>query len=116
MRYVRVMNVTTGESLAERAELAESFLARLRGLQGRRSLPAGAGLVLLPNNSVHMFFMRFPIDAIFVARDGRVLRVARALRPWSLGPIVSRALYCVELPAGTAGETQPGHQIELQPS
>lgn len=115
MRYVRVMNVTTGESLAERAELAESFLARLRGLQGRRSLPAGAGLVLLPNNSVHMFFMRFPIDAIFVARDGRVLRVARALRPWSVGPIVSRALYCVELPAGTANQTQPGHQIELQP-
>jgi uncharacterized membrane protein (UPF0127 family) len=115
MRTVRVMNTTTGETLAERANLAETFLSRFLGLQGRRSLAPGAGLVLLPNNSVHMFFMRFAIDVIFVACDGQVLRVARALRPWTVGPLVPGALYCVELPVGAATGTQPGHQVELQP-
>lgn len=113
-RYVVVVDTTTGHTLAQRAEVAETALARLVGLQGRRALPPGTGLVLLPNNSIHMFFMRQRIDAVFVARDGRVLRVARRLRPWTVGPIVPGALYCVELPAGTAADTEPGHAIELR--
>ena len=115
MRYVAVVNTTTGETLAWQAAVAESFVARFMGLQGRRSLPAGSGLVLLPTNSIHMFFMALRIDAIFVSASGRVERVARALRPWTIGPVVPGALYTIELPAGAAGATEPGHTIELQP-
>ncbi len=97
MRYVSVVNTSTGEVLAERAAVAETFLARFLGLQWRRSLPKGTGLVLLPNNS-----------------DGIVQRVGRRLRPWSVGPIVPSALYCVELPPGAARLTQPGHAIDLR--
>ncbi len=115
MRLARVVNVTTGETLAERAEVAESFFDRFMGLQGRADLPAGAGLVLAPTSSIHMFFMRFPIDAVFVDSAWRVTKVGRRLRPWSVGPIAPGALCCVELPAGAAERTQPGHIVEMQP-
>lgn len=116
MRYMRVVNRTTGETLAERAELAETFMARFLGLQGRKELPEGAGLVLAPTSSIHMFFMRFPIDAVFINEAQRVTRVGRRLRPWTIGPLAPGALYCVELPAGRADATQPGHQIDLLPA
>ncbi len=114
-RVVQVVNTTTGETLARRAVVADTVWSRVVGLQGRRELPADEGLVLIPNNSIHMLFMRFPIDAVFVDKDGRILRVGRACRPWTIGPISPGALYCVELPAGAAKDAHPGHQIELRP-
>lgn len=116
MRLARVVNVTTGETLAARAELAESFLARLLGLQGRATLSPGAGLILSPTSSIHMFFMRFPIDAVFVDSEWRVTKVGRRLRPWTVGPFAPGALYCIELPAGVAERTQAGHTVELRPA
>lgn len=113
MRYVSVTNTTTGARLASHAAVAESFFARFLGLQFRRALPTGAGLVLLPTSSIHMFFMFMSIDAVFVNAENIVVRVARRLRPWTVGPIVPNALYCIELPAGVAQGTEPGHAIEL---
>jgi len=114
MRYVSVVNVSTGRVLAERAIVAETMLARFIGLQGKRQLPEKSGLVLLPNNSIHTFFMRMRIDAIFVDQDGKVVKVGRQLRPWRIGPIALGALYCVELPAGAADSTATGQTIELR--
>jgi uncharacterized protein len=114
MRYVRVVNRTTGSVLAERAAVADTVWSRFIGLQGKPPLPRGAGLVLLPCESIHMLFVRFPIDAVFAGRDGRVVRVARALRPWTGAAIVPSALYCVELPAGSAQATEQGHTIQLE--
>jgi uncharacterized membrane protein (UPF0127 family) len=114
MRYVRVVNQSTGRVLAQRAGVADGAWSRFLGLQGRRRLPAGAGLVLLPCASIHMLFMFMRIDAVFAARDGRVVRVGRRLRPWTVGPIASGALYCVELPAGGAQDTAEGHLIALE--
>lgn len=114
MRQVAVVDVTTGDVLAERAEVADTFWTRFLGLQGRRSLAAGTGLVLAPTSGIHMLFMRFAIDAVFVAGDGRVVRVARGLRPWISAAVATGALYCIELPSGAAGVTAPGHRIELR--
>jgi uncharacterized membrane protein (UPF0127 family) len=114
MRYVQVINRTTGQTLAERAPVAEGLWSRFRGLQLRPNLPRGAGLVILPCESIHMLFMLFPIDAIFATREGRVVRVGRALRPWTVGPFAPSALYCVELPAGAASDTVEGHVIQLE--
>src|SRR5687767_5279606 len=89
-----------------RLEVAGSWLARLRGLIGRRSLAAGEGLYLPGTNGVHMFFMRFAIDVIFVGaprEDGTrtVVALKQNLRPWTgLVPWVRRAHGAVELPAG----------------
>ena len=114
MRYVAVINTTTGHAIATRAAVAETFVSRFFGLQGRRSLPLGTGLVLMPTSSIHMFFMFMRIDAIFVAGDGTILRIARGLRPWTVGPIVPGALYCVEVPPDSASQSEPGHKIELR--
>jgi uncharacterized membrane protein (UPF0127 family) len=115
MRNIRVVNVSTGEILAERALVAETLLSRFMGLQGKRALPEGGGLILIPTNAIHTLFMMMPIDAVFVSQAGKVLRIGRRLHPWRLGPIVPHALYCIELPAEKAEATSIGHTIELHP-
>ena len=117
MRYVSVVNASTGEVLAERATVAETMFARFMGLQGKRALPEGGGLVIDPCTSIHMFFMRFAIDALYVAPNGMVVRVVHRLRPWRVGPISLSSRYVVELPAGTAARTgtEKGDQLRVEP-
>ncbi len=100
MRIVRVINKNHGTVVAEHAELADTFVTRLRGLLGRRGLNEGCGLVLRPGNSIHSFFMAFPFDAIFVDDDGRVLHLMHAMRPNRVSPIVRHAHSIIELPVG----------------
>ena len=64
------------------AEVAETMFERMRGLIGRETLAPGKGLHILKCNCIHTFFMRFPIDATFLDRDGRVVKVVRNIRPW----------------------------------
>lgn len=68
--------------MCERCLLAETALTRMRGLLGRRELPTGDGILLKPASSVHMAFMRFAIDAVFLDADLRVVKIAADLRPW----------------------------------
>jgi uncharacterized protein len=73
----------------------------MRGLLGRRDLPSGEGILLRPASSVHMAFMRFPIDAVFLDRELRVVKVASDLRPWrAAGSRAAKAV--LEIPAGEA--------------
>lgn len=97
----RVINRTRETVLADRAEIANTFWTRGKGLLGRRGLPEGGGLVIEPTSSIHTFFMAFPIDVAFVAKDGRVVATAHTLQPWRLGPFARKVRYVVELPAGT---------------
>ena len=91
-----------GSIVCERCVLADTALARMRGLLGRRELPSGEGILLKPASSVHMAFMRFPIDAVFLDRDLRVMKVATDLRPWrAAGSRGAKAV--LEIPAGEAG-------------
>lgn len=73
-----------GTPVCERCLIAETPLMRLRGLLGRAGLERGEGLFLRPATSIHMWFMRFAIDAIFVDAEQRVLRIVHDLRPWRL--------------------------------
>lgn len=90
-----------------RLDVADSWRARLRGLIGRRGLVAGEGLYLPGTNGVHMFFMRFAIDVVFLGgsrEDGarRVVALRQNLRPWiGLVPWVRGARGAVEVPAGS---------------
>ena len=116
-------NVTRTTALARDVEIADSFGARFRGLMRRPTLEAGAGLWLTGTSSIHMLFMRFPIDAVFLGRedeDGQrpVVGVRPDLRPWS-GVVwyVRHAEICLELPAGTAAATgtAAGDLVTLDP-
>lgn len=114
----KIRNVTRGSVIAEQAELARTFAARGQGLLGRTSLPAGAGLVIDPEWSIHMLFMRFPIDVLFVSADHRVVGLRADLQPWVpfAGVAPWRGRYVVELPSGViaASGTQLGDQIVIE--
>ena len=64
------------------AEVAETMFARMRGLIGRETLAPGEGLLIPKCNCIHTFFMRFPIDATFLDKNGRTVKVVRNVRPW----------------------------------
>jgi len=115
---VRVENATRGTVLGERVERAVGFRDRLVGLLGRDSLAEGRGLWLEPCNSVHMWFMRFPIDVVFASPDGRVVAVVPTLRPWSMTRPYFGANAALELPAGTIARTgtAPGDQLRQEPA
>jgi uncharacterized membrane protein (UPF0127 family) len=116
--------MTRGTELASRVEIADSFGARFRGLMGRSPLPSGEGLWLTGTSNIHMLFMRFPIDAVFLSRpaaDGtrRVVAVHEHLRAWTGVVWYARgADSCLELPAGAAeaSRTRPGDLVELDPA
>lgn len=111
-----ITNSTRGTTLARQAEQARSFWARLRGLMFRASLPGDGGLVIEPNNSVHTFWMRFPIDVVFVDRENRVVGLVNAMPPNRPYAGSRQARRTLELPAGAiaASATQIGDQLDFQ--
>jgi uncharacterized protein len=105
-------NVTRGTVLASAIEVADGLWGKFWGLMGRPSLPAGHALWLPESNGIHMMFMRFAVDAVFVgapdAGDGArpVLSVHEGLPAWrGLVPLVRGAHGVLELPVGTIAET-----------
>jgi uncharacterized protein len=106
-----------GSLVCERCLLAETPLTRARGLLGRAGLERGEGILLRPASSIHMWFMRFAIDAVFLDGEDRVLRIASDLRPWRLAGCKG-AKAVLELPAGeceTVG-LSPGDTVRVRPA
>jgi hypothetical protein len=99
----RLLLERTGAVLCERLERADTWRARLVGLLGRDGLPPGDGLLLDPCNSVHTFFMRFPIDVAFLDDSGVVVALNHRLQPWRATRVHLRARTTLELPAGALG-------------
>jgi uncharacterized membrane protein (UPF0127 family) len=92
----------SGRVLAERLDIADNFFTRLLGLMFRRRLEAGHGLWITACNGIHMLFMNFPIDAVFLDKQKRVVKTYRRLPQWiGLVPLVWGADSVLELPAGT---------------
>jgi uncharacterized membrane protein (UPF0127 family) len=96
-----LQEVGSGRMLATHLNGAFDSATRKKGLLGREGLASGEGLVIAPCGGVHTFFMRFAIDVLFVARDGRVVKVRPAVKPWRL-TFALRAFCAIELPAGVA--------------
>ncbi|MBO5652407.1 MAG: DUF192 domain-containing protein [Selenomonas sp.] len=94
---------------------ADTFFTRFRGLMLRKRLPTGHGLLIAPCNSIHMCFMRFAIDAIFIDKDYRVLKVARNVRPWIGLAWCWKAWGVVEVSAGEAKDIQIGTTLTANP-
>jgi uncharacterized membrane protein (UPF0127 family) len=111
---VRVAELRTsdGRVLCARCQLAVNPLTRARGLLGRKALAAGEGMLFQPAGSIHMFFMRFAIDAVFCDRDLRVVGVARELKPWRTASRKG-ARIVIELPVGSADGLESGEQLIL---
>ena len=101
---MRVVNVTRGTEVADQIQLAGDGRSRRKGLLGRKSLECGEGLWIVPCESVHTFWMRFPIDLIYLDRKHRVVKVRTHVRPWRVSACL-RAHSVIEVAAGTAHET-----------
>jgi uncharacterized membrane protein (UPF0127 family) len=95
-----LINARTGAPLATRVETAFDSVSRRRGLLGREHLAEGQALVIAPCNAVHTWFMRFPIDVLFAARDGGVVGVRHAVGAWRMAWAL-RGFATIELPSGT---------------
>ena len=86
MRRTRV-EIPAGDgecACAVDADVAETFAERARGLIARPAPAPGRGLLIPRCNAIHTLFMRYPIDATFLDREGRVVRRIRGIRPWRL--------------------------------
>jgi len=92
-------NTRTGQIVAGTLLRAFDSASRRRGLLKRDFLAGGSALVIAPTNAIHTFFMRFAIDVAFVAKDGRIVKVRRAMPPWRIAAAWG-GFAVVELAAG----------------
>jgi uncharacterized membrane protein (UPF0127 family) len=97
----QLVNAATGSVVADCLEGAFDSESRRRGLLGRTGLDERAAVMIAPCNGIHTCFMRFPIDVIFAARDGQVLKVCANVAPWRLAASL-RAYVAIEVVGGRA--------------
>jgi uncharacterized membrane protein (UPF0127 family) len=111
MQTAKLLN-SNGAVVADRCMLAVRPWSRMRGLLGRASLAPGEAMLFRPASSIHMFFMRFTIDAVFCDRDLVVLNVVPSLRPWRMASCRGSKVV-IELAEGAAAGVRPGDRLTL---
>ncbi len=111
-----LVRAADGAVVASSCEVARTFRTRLLGLMGRAGLGPGAALWIEPCSSIHMMFVRFPIDAVFIDREGTVVKVAPRVRPWIGLAMAGGAHATIELEAGAAERFKlaPGDRLVLK--
>ena len=111
----RVSNQTRGAVLGEQVRRADNPWTRFVGLMGRGTLPVGEGLHIAPCSSVHMFFMRIPLDIVYLDKDLRVVKAVSNLKPWRISA-ARGAKTVLELPIGTIARTgtAAGDQVAVE--
>ena len=118
---IRAFNKTRGSVLCARLENAGGLAGQGRGLLGRDGLEPGTGMLFesgrfTPFMWMHMFFMRFAIDIVFLGRGNTVIKINPRLQPWRLSSIVFGARKALELPSGAAdaSSTKVGDEIVIE--
>lgn len=101
MSLLHVKDTQSGTVVAHHLRPAHTHWTRFRGLLGTKSLDEGHGLWIKPCNQVHMFFMKYAIDVVFIDKDHRVVRLVEGLAPGKISPKVREAQSVIELPVGT---------------
>lgn len=121
-RLLRIENTTRATILAARCGVADNLVTRIRGLLGRDGLEDGEGLLISPCPSIHMWGMKFALDAVFLDSEGVVIDLAEDLKPgkyFVAKPLESegatlKARDVIELPVGTIARTQTQRGDRLQ--
>jgi uncharacterized membrane protein (UPF0127 family) len=113
---LQVKNATRGTDLVRCGRVADNAWTRLVGLLGSAGLADGEGLLIAPCSSIHMFFMRFSIDAVYLNRDLEVVGLDADLKPWRIGRFYRGAHYVLELPVGAivASATEVGDRVVIE--
>lgn len=110
-----VHNTERNTTLGEAIEVADTAVQRVKGLMGRDCLMAGEGLLFKRCSSLHTFFMRFPIDVLFLDKNRKVLKPVPEVSPFKLVVAPLRAFYALELPAGViaTSSTRKGDHLDF---
>ena len=96
-----------------KVRIANNFFSRLKGLIGKNSLPHGEGLLIAPCNSIHMLFMKFNIDAVFIDKNFIIKKISPNLKTWFSFAICLDAWAVVEISAGQANNLKVGEKLEV---
>ena len=105
MSLLQAKETNSGAVVASHLRPAHTHWTRLKGLMGTKSLEQGHGLWLKPCNQVHMFFMKYALDLVFIDNEHRIVRLVEALPPGKISPKVKEAASVLELPVGTIART-----------
>lgn len=113
---MKLINSDGNSILADEIRPAKTFFSRLKGLMFRKKLKEGEALLLEPCNMVHTFFMRFPLDIVFLDRGMKVVYIIENMEPWKCSPMVKGCRSIIELPSGAVCKSgvRPGDILELR--
>lgn len=111
-----IFNVSKNVMIANQAVIADTFLSRMIGLLKYKRLANNEALVITRCNSIHMFFMKFPIDVIFINRSNKVVGLVENIKPNRMSKIFWDASSAIELPIGAiaVSKTEIGDNITFQ--
>ena len=115
---MKILNITKKTNIAADVKIADTALSRLVGLLKHSSLSPHQGLIITQCRSIHMFFMRFSIDVIFVDKYDKVIGLVKNIKPWRMSPYYIRSSYVVELFPGTIdkSKTEKGDVLSCRES
>jgi uncharacterized membrane protein (UPF0127 family) len=113
-----IINKTKQVNLASYVEIADNPFTRMKGLLGKLGLSEGYAFVIKPCNSIHMLFMKFAIDVIFVDQKNIVIGLVEQIKPFEFSPVFWKSSCAIELPAGTIkkSQTQLNDQLTITSS
>jgi len=111
-----IINKNNGKIIAQVVLFADQPFKRMKGLLGRSSLKDSQAMVIKPCNAIHTFFMRFPIDVLFINKENKVVKTISDMSSFRLSSVCFKSQFVVELPAGTiqATHTTLGDQLVIE--
>lgn len=111
--HLKIINKQKNTTLAENAIIADTIFKRMKGLLGYKEIKKGNALILNPCNSIHTFFMQFPIDVLFLNKNNQVIKIIYSIKPFRLTNIYLSSKIAIEFPSGTikSSQTQKGDII-----
>jgi len=105
MKIISIKNKTSNKEIGSKIIHADNMVLRFFGLMGKKKLDNGEGLLLTPCNSIHMMFMRFAIDVIFIDKDNKIIHTIENLKPWRMTKVCFKSQSTLELPLGTIADS-----------
>lgn len=109
---MKVKAYVNNKLLAYNVKVADKFISRLVGLLNRNSIDDNEGLLLKKCSSIHCFFMKFTIDAVYLSEDMQVL-YKETIKPWRVGKIVRNSCHVLELKEGKCSEINVGEYLDF---
>ncbi len=104
-KFYKAVNKTTGEVIADKVTIAQDYKSRSIGLLNRQNLSENEAMLIKPCSSIHTFFMKFPIDVLFLSKEGRVVKIRHSLKPWRLSGCLLGCFMVLELQSGKLTKT-----------